>query len=760
MKRNGRHLSDEEGVSGCEDCVIITGTCSDQSSDAKDVTLTQVLEAFCPVENSGRWAVRSWGWVYILKHQDLTGDEDESGDVEDLTGDEDESGDVEVEGSSGSCSPAMPKFFWETRTPSKTPARARVRAGKTFPSSPGDSLEDKLKPMLEWAHGGFKPIGIEGLKPNKQPDLQSNASPYLSENKSRRGTTNNDSAASESYPPPKHLKTNSYGGKDRGQDDESREQMASDVTNNKGNLEDRCLSCGRKNPVSFHPLFEGGLCQSCRDRFLELFYMYDEDGYQSYCTVCCKGRELLLCSNTSCCRSHPSCTQQFLQPRGDLLESCPCLMELQQIDEWGPFDLVIGGSPCNDLSCVNPGRKGLFEGTGRLFFEFYRLLNYARPEECDNRPFFWMFENVVAMEVGDKRDISLFLECNPVMIDAIKVSAAHRARYFWGNLPGMNRPVIASKNDKLELQDCLEFSRTAKHCTKCQDKMKQNKQLPPQNLKRRNRRAPQKMAVNVYSTSVTSDNLSRHDMLAWINESLQLNLTKIEQLCSGAAYCQFMDMLFPGSIALKKVKFQAKLEHEYIQNFKILQAGFKRMGVDKIIPVDKLVKGKFQDNFEFVQWFKKFFDANYDGKEYDPVAARQGQETAVAPSLVAPALSKPKKPLSSGSAAPQRPIATQRTTAAPKAGPGMVRKNPGMGNGDDEAAELMQQVKVLKLTVEDLEKERDFYFGKLRNIELICQENEGENDPVLQRIVDILYATDEGFVIPDEGGPQEEQEEY
>ncbi|MED6293790.1 Microtubule-associated protein RP/EB member 3 [Characodon lateralis] len=137
------------------------------------------------------------------------------------------------------------------------------------------------------------------------------------------------------------------------------------------------------------------------------------------------------------------------------------------------------------------------------------------------------------------------------------------------------------------------------------------------------------MAVNVYSTSMNAENLSRHDMLAWVNDSLQLTYTKIEQLCSGAAYCQFMDMLFPGCILLKKVKFNAKLEHEYIHNFKVLQAAFKRMNVDKIIPVERLVKGKFQDNFEFLQWFKRFFDANYDGKEYDPLLMRQGQEATL-----------------------------------------------------------------------------------------------------------------------------------
>merc|ERR1712025_325657 len=133
-----------------------------------------------------------------------------------------------------------------------------------------------------------------------------------------------------------------------------------------------------------------------------------------------------------------------------------------------------------------------------------------------------------------------------------------------------------------------------------------------------------KMAVNVYNTSVTTDNLSRHEMLAWVNDCLQTKYVKIEEMCSGAAYCQFMDMLFPNCVQLKKVKFKTKLEHEYIQNFKVLQASFKKMQVDKIVPVDKLIKGRFQDNFEFLQWFKKFFDANYQGGDYDPLAARGG----------------------------------------------------------------------------------------------------------------------------------------
>lgn len=105
------------------------------------------------------------------------------------------------------------------------------------------------------------------------------------------------------------------------------------------------------------------------------------------------------------------------------------------------------------------------------------------------------------------------------------------------------------------------------------------------------------MAVNVYSTNVTTENLSRHDMLAWVNDCLSSHFSKIEELCTGAAYCQFMDMLFPNSVPLKRVKFKTNLEHEYIQNFKILQAGFKKMGVEKVSEYyDKIISCK---NFGF-----------------------------------------------------------------------------------------------------------------------------------------------------------------
>ncbi|XP_030624011.1 DNA (cytosine-5)-methyltransferase 3B isoform X2 [Chanos chanos] len=464
---------------------------------------------------------------------------------------------------------AFPKFFSQSSYTKLASYRravfqalevAGIRAGKTFPLCESDNPEDQVKPMLDWAHGGFLPKGLEGLKPTENSE-SSPLNPQVL-----------DMTVPDYYPTSKRQRLSLCKAKPVIDDVYSREQMVHEVLKNHRSIEEFCLSCGKTRAATFHPLFEGGLCQTCKDVYLEISYMYDDDGYQSYCTVCCGGREVLLCGNANCCRCFcVDCLDilvgagaansardldpwycymcQPIQQYGVLKRRHDWSLKLQEffvndngqefespkiypavpaeqrrpirvlslfdgiatgylvlrelgfkvdvyiasevcedsisvgvvrhegkiqyvhdvrnitrknIAEWGPFDLVIGGSPCNDLSIVNPARKGLYEGTGRLFFEFYRLLSEAKPKDGEDRPFFWMFENVVAMGVNDKRDISRFLECNPVMIDAIEVSPAHRARYFWGNLPGMNRPLCASGMDKLKLQDCLEHGRVAK----------------------------------------------------------------------------------------------------------------------------------------------------------------------------------------------------------------------------------------------------------------------------------------------------------
>ena len=88
--------------------------------------------------------------------------------------------------------------------------------------------------------------------------------------------------------------------------------------------------------------------------------------------------------------------------------------------------------------------------------------------------------------------------------------------------------------------------------------------------------------INVINTSVTTLNLSRHELLAWVNGSLSGQLTKIEDLCTGAAYCQLLDLLFPGCVAVRKVKFLTNLEHEYIQNFQLVKVAFSHLGVKKV----------------------------------------------------------------------------------------------------------------------------------------------------------------------------------
>jgi DNA (cytosine-5)-methyltransferase 3A len=108
-------------------------------------------------------------------------------------------------------------------------------------------------------------------------------------------------------------------------------------------------------------------------------------------------------------------------------------------------DLLIGGSPCQDLSVAKKGRKGLAGDRSSLFWEYVRILNECKPK-------WFILENVNSMSKDDKDTITKALGVEPIMINASLVSAQNRKRLFWTNIPSVSQP--ADRN--IMLKDILE----------------------------------------------------------------------------------------------------------------------------------------------------------------------------------------------------------------------------------------------------------------------------------------------------------------
>lgn len=104
--------------------------------------------------------------------------------------------------------------------------------------------------------------------------------------------------------------------------------------------------------------------------------------------------------------------------------------------------------------------------------------------------------------------------------------------------------------------------------------------------------------------------VGRSELLAWVNSSLGLSLSRVEQCASGCVYLQILDALLgPKSrVPMQKVRWGARHEYEFIHNYKLLQAAFDAHDIHKHIEVNKLVKARHQDNLEFLQWIKAFYD--------------------------------------------------------------------------------------------------------------------------------------------------------
>lgn len=127
----------------------------------------------------------------------------------------------------------------------------------------------------------------------------------------------------------------------------------------------------------------------------------------------------------------------------------------------GNIDLMVGGSPCQDLSIANKDRKGLDGERSGLFWEYVRILKEVKPK-------YFILENVNSMPKEAKALITETLGVEPIMINASLVSAQNRKRLFWvgvyvESIGYIRVNVTQPENRGILLKDILEENIQGEH---------------------------------------------------------------------------------------------------------------------------------------------------------------------------------------------------------------------------------------------------------------------------------------------------------
>jgi len=258
--------------------------------------------------------------------------------------------------------------------------------------------------------------------------------------------------------------------------------------------------------------------------------------------------------------------------------------------------------------------------------------------------------------------------------------------------------------------------------------------------------------------------VSKRELLEWMNTALNSSVANCDKdVGDGSAYAQVFHSINRRCVPIKQIKWEAKSEYDYTINFNLVQKALKILKVDKAIPAEALMKGKPLDNIEFCQWLKHYHShvatvEDYDGfaerenvapgvsRKVKKFAAGDGSAPAKAPTKKAAGMSRPTgtRPMG-GSANNVKASPATKASSAPSA-----QNMAQLKEAEATIAAQKEQLSELNLNTDALTKERDFYFGKLRDVEIMIQEQEeGAENPAFDQIKGILYATDDAEVEDD-----------
>lgn len=139
------------------------------------------------------------------------------------------------------------------------------------------------------------------------------------------------------------------------------------------------------------------------------------------------------------------------------------LGDVTQLLDLPNVDILIGGSPCQDL---RPGRDGLKGSKSKLFYEYMRIKNQLNPK-------WFVLENVGKMEKEDKDIISDLIGVEPIRINSKLLSGQNRDRYYWTNIPNITQPLDNNITLIDILQPLIEIDSKYIYTQRLNDKVKE-----------------------------------------------------------------------------------------------------------------------------------------------------------------------------------------------------------------------------------------------------------------------------------------------
>ncbi|XP_017014635.2 microtubule-associated protein RP/EB family member 1 isoform X1 [Drosophila takahashii] len=117
------------------------------------------------------------------------------------------------------------------------------------------------------------------------------------------------------------------------------------------------------------------------------------------------------------------------------------------------------------------------------------------------------------------------------------------------------------------------------------------------------------------------ETVSIRALLVFLNDTLDCDLRSMDELKTGAVYCQIMHRLFPTTIQIQKVKFYTNYKSDFEINFRLLHNCMTKLNIKRYMPVEELIVG--HNHVDFCNWLYKFYRFNDDGKEYDARKVRK-----------------------------------------------------------------------------------------------------------------------------------------